>query len=42
MVQVDEIRGSVHKVRIGVGKIRHFQLMFGASMNAVLKSYFLI
>ncbi|XP_023320595.1 multiple C2 and transmembrane domain-containing protein isoform X2 [Eurytemora carolleeae] len=33
-LSVDEIRGSVQKVRIGVGKIRHFQLMFGASMNA--------
>jgi len=31
---VEEIRTAVHRVRINVGKLRHFQLMFGASMNS--------
>jgi len=30
---VEEIKTSLHKVRTAMGKTRHFQLMYGASMN---------
>jgi len=31
---VDEIKSTMQSVRIQIGKMRHFQMMFGASMNA--------
>eukprot|EP00090_Calanus_glacialis_P001387 TRINITY_DN10989_c0_g1_i2.p1 TRINITY_DN10989_c0_g1~~TRINITY_DN10989_c0_g1_i2.p1 ORF type:complete len:227 (-),score=42.11 TRINITY_DN10989_c0_g1_i2:182-862(-) len=32
-MKMDEIKTSVHDVRINVGKIRHFQFMLGAQMS---------
>ena len=34
-MKMDEIKTSVHDVRINVGKIRHFQFMLGAQMSKV-------
>merc|ERR1719317_1480844 len=32
-MKMEEIKTSVHDVRINVGKIRHFQFMLGAQMS---------
>ena len=34
-MKMEEIKTSVHDVRINVGKIRHFQFMLGAQMSKV-------
>ena len=34
-MKMDEIKTSVHGVRINVGKMRHFQFMLGAQMSKV-------